>query len=122
MEGGLPGVVQLLEPLIATDAVLGEPCDKILRRLRVLFSDHALVFDGGLPVLLALLLVAALAGHWAENGRRRQNLVEVLELLARTLLVTVRDGPIIDLLDVGEAIDDEGAQEYGVRNFVPLNR
>ena len=79
--------------------------------LSVLFGDHALVFDGGLAVLLAFLLVSALARHWAENSRRRQYLVKVLELLTSALFVTVADGSIVDLLHVREAVNDKCAKE-----------
>lgn len=121
LEAGLPRVVQFFEPLVTTDAVLGQASDKILRGLSIFLSDHALIFDGGLAVLLALFLVSALACHRAKNGRRRQNLVEVLELLPGALLVAVGDRTVVDLFDVGEAIDDECTQEHSVRYFIPFN-
>lgn len=70
LEGSLPGVVQFFEALVSRLAVLGQPCDEILRGLRVLLRNHSLVFDGRLPVLLAFFLVAALARDRAKNGRR----------------------------------------------------
>ena len=45
----------------------------------------------------------------------------MLELLASSLLVTVADRAVVDLLNVGEAIDDERAEEHRVRDLVPLN-
>ena len=58
-------------------------------------------------IFLCFFLVAVLGSHWAKNGRRRQDLVEVLELLTSSLLITVTDSAVIDLLNVGETIDYE---------------
>ena len=71
LERCLPSVVQLFQSLVSADAILGEPGDKILGRLRIFLSNHALVFDGGLAILFTFLLVSALASHRAENGRCR---------------------------------------------------
>lgn len=90
---------------------MGESGDKILGGLGVLFGDHALVFHGRLPILLAFLLVSALARHRTENSRRRQDLVKVLELLPGALFVAVADGSVVDFFDVGEAVHDKGAKE-----------
>lgn len=95
--------------MVAAHAILGQARDKILGCLCVLFGYHALIFDGRLAILLTFLLVSALAGHRAEYSRCRQYLIEVLELLTSSLLVTVADGTIVDLLDVREAVNDEGA-------------
>lgn len=46
----------------------------------------------------------------------------MLELLASTLLVTIRNSLVIDLYDVRESVDNECSQKYSVRNFVLLNR
>ena len=73
-----------------------------------------MIFDGSLAILLAFFLVSALAGHRAENGGRRQDLVEVLELLPCALLVAVGDGAVIDFLDIRESIDDESSEEHRV--------
>ena len=54
------------------------------------------------------LFVVSLAGHRGENSRCGQDLVEVLELLAGSLFVAVSDWSVIDLVDVGESVDDEG--------------
>ena len=81
-----------------------------------------MIFDGSLPVLLTFLLVSALAGNRAENRWCRQNLVEVLELLAGALLVTVGDGPVVNFFDVGEAVHDERAEQNRIRNFISLDR
>ena len=46
----------------------------------------------------------------------------MLELLAGPLLVSVRNALAVDLGHVGEAVDDERAQENRVRHFVALDR
>ena len=46
----------------------------------------------------------------------------MLELLAGPLLVSVRNALAVDLGHVGEAVDDERAQEHRVRHFVALDR
>ena len=46
----------------------------------------------------------------------------MLELLAGPLLVTVGNSFVIDLHNVWETVDNEGAKKYSVRNFVLLNR
>ena len=74
-----------------------------------------------LSILLGLLVVT-LAGHWREDSRCGQDLVKVLELLAGSLFVAIRDWPVIDFIDVGESVDDEGSQEDGVRDLVAFNR
>lgn len=101
---------------------MGKARDEVLGCLCVLLCHHTLVFDRSLAVLLAFLLVTALACDWAENRRRRQDLVEVLELLASALLVAIRNGAIVDFLHVGEAVDDECAEKDGVADLVTLNR
>ena len=59
---------------------------------------------------------------WREDGRRRQNLVKVLELLSRLLLVLIRNQVTIDLRDVREAVHDERTEQHSIRNFVALDR
>lgn len=46
----------------------------------------------------------------------------MLELLASSLLVTVRHGSVVDFLDVWESVDNEGAEEDSVADFIALNR
>ena len=46
----------------------------------------------------------------------------MLKLLPRTLLITVGNRPVVDFLDVWETVDDEGAQEHGVRDLIALDR
>ena len=107
--------------MVAALTVLSQTGNEVLRGLSILLGDESLVFDGGLAILLALLLVAALARHRAEDSRRGQDLVEVLELLAGPLFVAIGDGPVVDLLDIWETVDDKSAEKDGVRHLVPLN-
>ena len=46
----------------------------------------------------------------------------MLELLASTLLVTIRNCFVIDLYDVRESVDNESSEKHSVRHFVLLNR
>ena len=79
-----------------------------MRCLGVFLGNHALIFYSCLPIFFTLFLVAALAGDRAENGRRRQDLVEVLKLLAGSLLIAIADGSVVNLFHVWESIDNEG--------------
>ena len=45
----------------------------------------------------------------------------MLELLASTLLVTIRNSFVIDLDDIRESVDNEGPEKDSVGNFVLLN-
>lgn len=101
---------------------MSQPRNEILRGFSVLFCDHALIFDRLLTVFLALLLVATLTRHRAEDSRCGEDLIEVLELLAGALLVAIAHGLVVDFLNVGEAVDDESSQQNRVRNFVSLDR
>ena len=107
--------------MITRLAVLRKAGDEVLRCLRILLGHHALVLDCSLAILLAFFLVSALARHRAENGRRRQDLIEVLELLAGALLVAIGHCTIIDLLDVREAVDYESAKKDSIADLVALN-
>ena len=121
MEGVLPCAVELLQTLVSALAVLRQPSYKVLGGFGVLLCHHALILDRSLAILFTFLLVSALTRHWAKNGGRGENLVEMLELLAGPLLVTIGDGPVIYLLHVGEAVDNESAQKYGIAHFISLN-
>ena len=103
-------------------AVLRKACDEVLRCFRILLRNHALVLHSSLTILLAFFLVSALARHGAEDGRRRQDLVEVLELLPSTLLVAIRYRAVVDLFNIGEAVDYESAKQDSIANLVTLNR
>lgn len=46
----------------------------------------------------------------------------MLKLLARPLFVTIRDSSIVDLLDVGKAVDNKCAKQNCVAHLVTLNR
>ena len=46
----------------------------------------------------------------------------MLKLLPCTLLITVGNRPVVDFLHVWEAVDNEGAQEHGVADFIALDR
>lgn len=45
----------------------------------------------------------------------------MLELLPSPLLVTVRNCAVVDLLHVGEAVDNKCAEEHRVAHLVPLD-
>jgi len=46
----------------------------------------------------------------------------MLELLSSALLVTIGDGAVVDFLDVGEPVDNEGAEKHRVAYLVPFDR
>lgn len=108
-----PGLIKLLKLLVPLDAVLSQASYKILRCLSVLLGDHPLSFNMGLSVLLGFFVVA-LTGYRREDGWSGKNFVEVLELLSGSLFVTVSHWTVIDLIYIGEAVDDKGTQEYSI--------
>lgn len=86
-----------------------------MRGFGILLRLKSVVLGLLCPVFLRLLAaVSALLLLRREDGRRRQDLVEVLELLARPLLVGVGDALAVDLSHIREAVDDERAKEYRV--------
>jgi hypothetical protein len=53
-----------------------------------------------------------------EDCRCRQDFIEVLELLSRSLLIRIGYCLVIDVGDVGEPIDDECAHHACLGHFI----
>ena len=45
----------------------------------------------------------------------------MLELLTSSLFVAICNMFVIDLIDIGESVNDESSQEHSIRNFIALN-
>jgi len=118
-----PDVVQFIHLLVSHDAGLGDVVDEVLGGFSVLFG----IDPGGLglrvAVFLALILVVVLLGErfWGEDVGGGEDLIEVLELLAGFLAVRVGDGLGVDLIDVGEPVDNEGAHQDGVGDLIAVD-
>lgn len=87
LELGCPHGVELVQFLVTRDAVGCQLRDEILRCFGVFLGLYSLRFCSRLPVLLALVSSRLRLLDRCEQVRRRENLVEVLELLARLYFV-----------------------------------
>ena len=120
LEGILPNLVEFLQLLIPHYAVTVQVGYEVLTGLCVFLGHQSLLLDMRLSILLRFFVVA-LTGDGRENSRRRQDLVEVLELLTSSLLVTISHWSIIDLVDIGESVDNKGTKEHRIWNFIAFN-
>ena len=107
-----PNLVDLVNLLVLPDDERRQVLHKRLSGLGVLLRLQPIVLGLLRPVLLRLLVpVGALLLLRRENGRCGQDLVEVLELLARPLLVGVSNALAVNLSHIREAVNDERTQE-----------
>ena len=106
LEGVLPNLIELLQLLVPHYAMTVQIGYEVLTGFCVFLGHQSLLLHMRLSIFFRFFVVA-LTSHWGENSRRGQDLVEVLELLASSLLVTIRHWSIIDLIDIGESVDDE---------------
>ena len=77
-----PYTVQLIHLLVTLDAVGSERRYEILRCFCVLLGLNTLRFSCCLSVFLTFICASSRLLHRGEEVRRRQDLVEILELLA----------------------------------------
>jgi hypothetical protein len=56
-----------------------------------------------------------------ENRRRRQDFIEVLELLSRPLLIRIGDCLVVYVCDVWEPVNDESAHHACLGHFILLD-
>ena len=122
LERVFPHVIELFKFLIPSDAVLSHVCDEILTCFSILFCLDSLWFNSRLSVFFWLFSISCLTCHWREDSRSRKDLIEMLELLACSLFVTIRNCLIVDFNYIREAINNKGPQENCIRYFVLLYR
>ena len=120
LEWVFPHVVKFFKFLIPSDTVLSHVRDEILTCLGILFCLDSLWFNSRLSIFFWLFCITCLTCNWRENCGSWENFVKVLELLASSLLITIRYGFVIDFNYIWEAVHNECTQENCVRNFVFL--
>jgi hypothetical protein len=116
-----PHTVQFVHLLVTYDAVLSQGRDKILRCFGVLLGLNTLRFSCCLSVLLTLIGSSGCLLHWSKKVRGREDLVEILKLLAGLDFVRLLDRLFINFINMGEAVHNECAEEDGVGDFILFN-
>lgn len=56
-----------------------------------------------------------------ENRRRRQDFIEVLELLSRPLFIRIGDYLVVYVCDVWKSVNDESAHHACLGHFILLD-
>jgi len=117
----LPTIVKLVKTLVSLDAIVYYTCDEVLSRFCVFLSHHSSTLCCLLPIFLWLLILCGAIRMRTENCWRWKNLVEMLELLSGTLLVSINNSFIINTGHIWEPIDNKSTKKCGVWNFIFLD-
>lgn len=121
MELFSPNTIEFVDFLVLCNAKLGEIADETLGSLGIFLCLQSIILDLLLAIFLALVGMRLLLNLGREDGRRRQDFIEVLELLSGLLLVGVGDLLLVDFGHVGEPIDNEGSKKHCIRYLVALD-